>query len=81
MAMVAGVIDVHDLHIWSMDARHAALSAHITVIDMSDWPRVMHELRELLALEFNIDHATLQPEAVPVATVALSEVRRRDRAV
>lgn len=81
MAMVAGIVDVHDLHIWSMDARHAALSAHITLIDMSAWPRIMHELRELLALEFNIDHATLQPETVPVATVALSEVRRRDRAV
>ena len=79
MASVAGVSEVHDLHIWSMDARHAALSAHIRVADLTDWPAVMSALRELLAHEFGIQHTTLQPEPIPVATVALSEVQRNHR--
>lgn len=80
MASIAGVSEVHDLHVWSMDARHAALSAHIRVTDLTDWPTVMGALHELLAHEFGIQHATLQPEPIPVARVALSEVQRNHRA-
>lgn len=81
MAGVEGVSNVHDLHIWTVGAGRPALSAHVTVRDMNAWPRVLKELNELLAHEYSIDHATLQPETMPVATVLASSItlQRRKR--
>ncbi|HNB80328.1 MAG TPA: cation diffusion facilitator family transporter [Rhodocyclaceae bacterium] len=77
MAAVAGVLEVHDLHIWSMDARRPALSAHVRVADLADWPRQLDELRRLLAREFAIEHVTLQPEAQQHVTVLLRDIAGR----
>lgn len=79
MAAVAGVVEVHDLHIWSMDARRPALSAHVRVADLADWPRQLDEIRQLLAREFAIEHVTLQPEAQQHATVLLRDIAGRRR--
>lgn len=62
MAQVDGVVSVHDLHVWSLDSRQAALSAHIIVRHNQDWPGVLLRLRRLLLGRYGIDHATLQPE-------------------
>ncbi|MEZ5615958.1 MAG: cation diffusion facilitator family transporter [Rhodocyclaceae bacterium] len=62
MAAVEGVESVHDLHIWSLSSRQAALSAHIVVRDLAAWPRILADLRERLRDDFDIGHATLQPE-------------------
>jgi len=77
MAAVAGVLEVHDLHIWSMDARRPALSAHVRVADLAHWPRQLDELRRLLAREFAIEHVTLQPEAQQHVTVLLRDIAGR----
>jgi cobalt-zinc-cadmium efflux system protein len=62
MAAVSDVRSVHDLHIWSLDSHHPALSAHLVISDAGRWPTILAELRELLATRFGIDHVTLQPE-------------------
>lgn len=81
MARARGVIEVHDLHIWSMDSRQAALAAHVTVTDMADWPRVLNELRTLLHDDFAIEHITLQAEETPtLATIAVQDIVRPSRA-
>lgn len=79
MASVEGVLDVHDLHIWSMDSRSPALSAHVTVSELAAWPRQLTELRELLAREFAIDHATLQVETPRQSTVLVRDINGRRR--
>ena len=65
MAEVAGVRSVHDLHIWSLDSHHVALSAHVILRTGGEWPRVLAALRAVLHRRFDIDHVTLQPETLP----------------
>ncbi len=62
MAGIDGVVSVHDLHIWSLSANRTALSAHLVIHDMADWPRVLDQTRQMLADTFDIGHVTLQPE-------------------
>lgn len=62
MAAVAGVVEVHDLHIWTLASGRVALSAHVVVQDMTQWDRQLEALRHLLHEQYDIDHVTLQPE-------------------
>ncbi|HEX2831102.1 MAG TPA: cation diffusion facilitator family transporter [Burkholderiales bacterium] len=64
LARVAGVVTVHDLHIWSIGSERAALSAHVDIERLEDWPRILQASREMLHAEYGIDHVTLQPELV-----------------
>jgi cobalt-zinc-cadmium efflux system protein len=61
LSQVAGITSVHDLHVWHMSARHAALSAHVAIEDGTHWPRILADARAMLATRFLIDHVTLQP--------------------
>ncbi|MBK6631901.1 MAG: cation transporter [Betaproteobacteria bacterium] len=73
MAAVDGVESVHDLHIWSLSSRHAALSAHVVVRDLDAWPGILSILLERLHADFEIDHATLQPELFKPILYAIDE--------
>jgi cobalt-zinc-cadmium efflux system protein len=73
MAAVEGVVSVHDLHIWSLSSRQAALSAHVVVRDLEEWPRILPALAELLRTDFEIAHATLQPELFRPVLYAIDE--------
>jgi len=59
-----GIEGVHDLHIWSLDRRHRALSAHVAVADqpLADITLLLQRLETSLCERFGIEHATLQPE-------------------
>jgi cobalt-zinc-cadmium efflux system protein len=62
MAAVAGVAEVHDLHIWTLASGRVALSAHVVIHDMAQWGAQLDELRHLLHEQYDIEHVTLQPE-------------------
>ena len=82
MAGVPGVRSVHDLHIWSLDSRRAALSAHIVLSDAQHWPAILEAERHLLHERFGIDHITLQPElpaAEPMVFVPSRSAAATDR--
>jgi cobalt-zinc-cadmium efflux system protein len=59
---VQGVVSVHDLHVWSLSSSRVALSAHVVVRDLADWPAILARLQQRLSDEFAIGHVTLQPE-------------------
>ena len=59
---VPGVLELHDLHVWTMAPGHAALQGHVRVASPSEWPAVLDAVREMLRGRFGIDHVTLQPE-------------------
>jgi cobalt-zinc-cadmium efflux system protein len=61
LTALPGIVGVHDLHVWQMSARHAALSAHVTIASGDDWLEVLDAARRLLATRFHIEHVTLQP--------------------
>lgn len=64
IAGLDGVISVHDLHIWPIAAERTALSAHVVIRRMDDWPGVLGRIRAHLGEQHGIEHITLQPEAV-----------------
>lgn len=66
MAKEAGVVSVHDLHIWTLASGNVALSAHVVIADLQQWQGVLNRLRQSLHDEFGIDHVTLQPEHPPL---------------
>lgn len=77
LARIRGVKSVHDLHVWSMVPGRSALSAHVLVENIAQWPVILNEARRVLATQFHIDHITLQPEWLresPPARVAIQPV-------
>jgi cobalt-zinc-cadmium efflux system protein len=63
MRQLGGVIDVHDLHIWSLGSRAHALSCHVLIEDMppSESNTILQRINELLCT-FDIHHSTIQFE-------------------
>lgn len=62
LAAIPGVVAVHDLHVWGITPDSVALSAHMEIENLSDWPRILARSRQLMHDRFAIDHVTLQPE-------------------
>ncbi len=62
MAEAEGVVEVHDLHIWTITSGFPALSAHVLVRRGDDCHARRRELQQMLASEFDLDHTTLQVE-------------------
>lgn len=61
---VAGVEDVHDLHIWSLGANTQALSCHVRIADvpLPEGEEILREVNLVLEREFQISHTTVQLE-------------------
>ena len=59
-----GVVEVHDLHVWTLSSGLYALSAHLVVEDrlLSSCSSVVAECEEMLARRFSISHTTFQLE-------------------
>lgn len=64
MKGVEGVLDVHDLHIWSLGSRAHALSCHVRIEDVppSVSEATLHRLNTMLDERFHISHTTVQFE-------------------
>lgn len=59
---VDGVVEVHDLHAWSLDGRRPIVSAHLVIGEGASFESVCAVAHEALHDGFQVDHATLQPE-------------------
>ena len=59
-----GVLDVHDLHAWTITSGLPVLSAHVVVADdaYADCGRVLDRLGDCLAGHFDVEHCTFQLE-------------------
>lgn len=57
-----GVLDVHDLHVWTITSGMDSLSAHVVVADGQAPETVLRRLRNALRQRFGIAHVTLQLE-------------------
>jgi cobalt-zinc-cadmium efflux system protein len=56
----AGVVEVHDLHVWEVSSGFPALSAHVLVDAESDCHMARREMQRMLEERFGLDHTTLQ---------------------
>ena len=57
-----GVVDVHDLHVWTLTSEMEVASAHLMVSEGTDTHGVLDRARVVLRDGHGIDHATLQVE-------------------
>jgi cobalt-zinc-cadmium efflux system protein len=57
-----GVVEVHDLHVWTVTSGFPALSAHVLVEPGADCHAARRRLERTLADRFGLTHTTLQVE-------------------
>ncbi|EGV50567.1 cation diffusion facilitator family transporter [Candidatus Endoriftia persephone] len=62
MQQVAGVSNVHHVHIWQLDEYRNALEAHVVTSDVSQMEPTKAALKEVLTQRFSISHSTLEFE-------------------
>jgi cobalt-zinc-cadmium efflux system protein len=78
MVGVAGVTEVHDLHVWEVTSGFPALSAHVLVGHGDDCHAARDELEHLLHDRFDIEHTTLQVEhEQPLLEIEVPQARGR----
>ncbi len=60
---VAGVAEVHDLHVWSITSGMPALSVHlVATADAGRWDDLLRRAGEVLHHRFGVAHTTIQVE-------------------
>ena len=64
VGQIDGVIDIHDLHIWSLGSEAHALSCHVLIEDMppSSSDSILRKINSVLCDHFAIHHTTIQFE-------------------
>ena len=64
MEAVEGVVNVHDLHVWSLGSDSSALACHVTIADIppSESACILAQLNHLLKARFHVCHTTIQFE-------------------
>lgn len=68
IAGLPGVLDVHDLHAWTITSGMPVLSAHVVVsseaLNAIGHEKMLHELQGCLGIHFDVEHCTFQLEPV-----------------
>ncbi|SPC33620.1 putative Cadmium, cobalt and zinc/H(+)-K(+) antiporter [Candidatus Nitrosocaldus cavascurensis] len=58
---INGVVDIHDVHVWSIAPSMPSLSAHVTIRNDADAKEVMRNINTVLS-RYGIKHTTVQIE-------------------
>ncbi|HUR77570.1 MAG TPA: cation diffusion facilitator family transporter [Acidimicrobiales bacterium] len=62
LAALPDVVDVHDLHVWTLTSEMDVATAHLMIKTDADGHAVLDRARALLAQRYHLEHATLQVE-------------------
>lgn len=57
-----GVVQVHDLHVWTITSGLLAMSCHLTIEPQADSQAVLTQVNALMEKDFKISHTTIQIE-------------------
>ena len=57
---VPGVVEAHDLHVWTITSGFDALSVHVVVTATSDPHTMLHTIEQEIHRKFGITHTTIQ---------------------
>jgi cobalt-zinc-cadmium efflux system protein len=63
---IAGVRDVHDLHIWTVTSGFISLSCHCEITSSASADDVLRRATTLLRERYGIRHVTIQPETTQI---------------
>ena len=64
LAAIDGVVDVHDLHVWTLTSDMESATAHLVAAGGADHHRVLDAARECLEDRYGVAHGTFQVEPV-----------------
>jgi len=80
IAAVAGVLEVHDVHVWTVGPGYKVLSAHVLLSDrpLSEAEAIMREMKEALARRFALEHTTIQFECANCGQGSVARVSEGD---
>ena len=73
---VPSVVQLHDLHVWTITSGFPALSAHVLVDPGADCHAIRRQIEAVLRERFELEHTTLQVDHAGLATTATVELRR-----
>jgi cobalt-zinc-cadmium efflux system protein len=78
MAADPDVLEIHDLHVWTVTSGFPALSAHLVVKPGSDRDLVRERVEKVLEERFDIRHTTIQVVEASEgdALIELQQLRR-----
>lgn len=79
MAAAPDVVEVHDLHVWTITSGFPALSAHVLVARGADCHGRRRDLERMLHDRFGLDHTTLQVEHAGGELLAIEAPEQRAR--
>ena len=77
MLAVPQVVQVHDLHVWTITSGFPALSAHVLVEPGADCHAIRRQIEVVLTERFDLGHTTLQVDHAGLSSTASVELRRR----
>jgi cobalt-zinc-cadmium efflux system protein len=64
---ISGVIDVHDIHVWTITSGRDAMSGHVTINDLAGAEAVLANVTKIVNDQFGISHSTIQVEEIKCA--------------
>ena len=64
LAEIPEVLEIHDVHVWTVGPGYRVLSAHVLVSDcaLSQTEPIMRRMKDVMAHRFNLEHTTIQFE-------------------
>lgn len=62
--VIENIIDIHDLHIWSLSDSQIILTAHLVTNEHLNNQETIGKVKEFLHNEFNIEHSTIEIETI-----------------
>jgi cobalt-zinc-cadmium efflux system protein len=62
IAIVEGVEDVHEMHLWAISTEHYSLTAHVFIDDKIQPFCIILAINETLKSKYGIEHSTIQME-------------------
>jgi len=63
LAAIDGVVDVHDLHVWTITSGFISMSAHVAIRERTDAKQTLERAQQAMASHFKITHSTFQIES------------------
>ncbi|HEU4529718.1 MAG TPA: cation diffusion facilitator family transporter [Steroidobacteraceae bacterium] len=71
---VAGVIDVHHVHVWCITTQQPLVTLHAHVQPDAATATVLAEIKQFLAARYGLDHSTIQLEPADCADTARAAI-------
>ncbi len=76
-----GIIDVKDIHVWSLSMETLTMTAHISIEEksMNSYESILHDMQHMLKDKYNIEHSTFQIEHSPCSSCYHSKPEHREK--